>query len=72
MGEKAFPRPTCFCKTSKKNFLLQKRGQILGDLMSNTSDRRLLERLRDVMVWKIVGRWEKLCLSMTFLHGMVV
>eukprot|EP00944_MAST-04C_sp_MAST-4C-sp1_P015759 g15759.t1 len=65
-GERRSLDQHVFVKRRKKFFLLQKRGQILGDLMSNTSDRRLLERLRDVMVWKIVGRWEKLCLSMTF------
>lgn len=73
-GERRSLDQHVFVKRRKKYFLLQKRGQILGDLMSNTSDRRLLERLRDVMVWKIVGRWEKLCLSMTFFawHGCMI
>ena len=51
-GERRSLDQHVFVKRRKKFFLLQKRGQILGDLMSNTSDRRLLERLRDVMVWK--------------------
>ena len=50
----------------KKYFLLQKNGRVLGDLMNNTHDRRLLESLRDVVVWKIVGRWIKFSLGVLF------